>query len=211
MNTRRRTNVPPASTEAKKRLAPGAQPPDPIRERSKEGEVYVPTTRDRLVHAFSGAAHPQAGASSGVIRPPTTRNRLLSSLQAKANGSAPPNRVNGGADAHEIAERGLSGAGQELPHADRIQRAFGRHDVSAVKAHVGGGAAVASRQLGAEAYATGDRVAFDRPPSLHTAAHEAAHVVQQRAGVHLKGGMGEEGDAYERQADAVADAVVAGR
>jgi hypothetical protein len=35
-------------------------------------------------------------------------------------------------------------------------------------------------------------------------------VVQQQAGVQLLGGMGEEGDAYERHADAVADAVVRG-
>jgi hypothetical protein len=33
-------------------------------------------------------------------------------------------------------------------------------------------------------------------------------VVQQRAGVQLKGGVGATGDAYERQADAVADRVV---
>jgi hypothetical protein len=46
---------------------------------------------------------------------------------------------------------------------------------------------------------------------LHTAAHEAAHIVQQRQGVHLKGGVGEVGDAYEQHADAVADRVVAGQ
>ena len=45
---------------------------------------------------------------------------------------------------------------------------------------------------------------------LHTAAHEAAHVVQQRGGVQLKGGVGQAGDSYERHADAVADKVVAG-
>jgi hypothetical protein len=36
-------------------------------------------------------------------------------------------------------------------------------------------------------------------------------VVQQRGGVQLKGGVGEADDAYERNADAVADRVVAGR
>jgi hypothetical protein len=46
---------------------------------------------------------------------------------------------------------------------------------------------------------------------LHTAAHEAAHVIQQRHGVQLLGGVGEVGDRYERNADAVADRVVAGR
>jgi hypothetical protein len=50
-----------------------------------------------------------------------------------------------------------------------------------------------------------------RCPSLHTAAHEATHAIQQRAGVHLKGGVGAAGDAYEQQADRVADLVVQGR
>jgi hypothetical protein len=54
-------------------------------------------------------------------------------------------------------------------------------------------------------------VAFAGAPNLHTAAHEAAHVIQQRAGVQLKGGVGEVGDPYERHADAVADAVVQGK
>jgi hypothetical protein len=65
--------------------------------------------------------------------------------------------------------------------------------------------------MGAAAYTQGDHVAFGHQPSLHTAAHEAAHVVQQRNGVSIPGGVGQVGDAYERQADAVADAVVSGR
>ena len=65
--------------------------------------------------------------------------------------------------------------------------------------------------MGAEAFATGSSIAFGTTPSLHTAAHEAAHVVQQRAGVSLQGGVGQSGDAYERHADEVADLVVQGR
>src|ERR1043165_5661679 len=56
----------------------------------------------------------------------------------------------------------------------------------------------------------GNHVAFREAPDLHTAAHEAAHVVQQRAGVQVTDGVGATGDAYEQNADAVADAVVAG-
>ncbi len=115
------------------------------------------------------------------------------------------------AHVHAAAERGTSGAGGDLPYLDAIQQSFGRHDVSGVRAHSGPAAAEASAAMGAEAYATGSDVAFAGAPSLHTAAHEAAHVVQQRAGVHLKGGVGEEGDPYEQHADAVADAVVQGR
>lgn len=114
-------------------------------------------------------------------------------------------------DAHAIASRGVAGPGGPLPHAERIQAAFGHHDVGQVKSHMGEPAAEASRALGARAYATGNDVAFASSPDLHTAAHEAAHVVQQRGGVQLAGGIGTEGDAYERHADAVADAVVAGR
>ena len=64
---------------------------------------------------------------------------------------------------------------------------------------------------GASAYAKGKQVAFAGTPSLRTVAHEAAHTVQQRAGVQPEGGVGRVGDPYEQQADRVADAVVAGR
>lgn len=111
---------------------------------------------------------------------------------------------------HRAAAHGVSGGGGALPHLDAIQRSFGRHDVSHVSAHVGGVAAEASQAMNAQAYAVGNQTAFRSAPDLHTAAHEAAHVVQQRAGVHLKDGVGQAGDHYERHADAVADRVVRG-
>jgi hypothetical protein len=120
----------------------------------------------------------------------------------------------GGGDAghvHAAAARGLEGPSTSLPFLDQIQKSFGPdHDVSSVKAHVGGAASEASASMGASAYATGNNVAFGSSPDLHTAAHEAAHVVQQAHGVNLYGGVGEAGDSYERNADAVADRVVAG-
>src|SRR5690606_21347248 len=64
---------------------------------------------------------------------------------------------------------------------------------------------------GARAYTLGDRIAFGAAPDLHLAAHEAAHTVQQKAGVQLEGGVGRPGDRYEQQADRAADAVVEGR
>jgi hypothetical protein len=119
-----------------------------------------------------------------------------------------------GPDADRVraeAAAGVAGPGQALPHGDAIARSFGpAHELSSVRAHVGGAAATAAAAIGATAYATGADVAFAAPPDLHTAAHEAAHVVQQRAGVHLAGGVGAAGDPYERHADAVADRVVAG-
>jgi hypothetical protein len=112
---------------------------------------------------------------------------------------------------HETAQKGLGGGSGRLPHADVIQRSFGRHDVSGIRAHIGGPAAVAARSIGATAYAMGNSVAFGSAPDIHTAAHEAAHVVQQRAGVSLLGGVGRQGDPYEQHAEAVAGQVVQGR
>ncbi|MEZ4466361.1 MAG: DUF4157 domain-containing protein [bacterium] len=115
------------------------------------------------------------------------------------------------AEVVQLAQAGVSGAGGALPHQEAIQKSFGSHDVSGINAHVGGAAAKASEGIGAEAYATGNDVAFKSDPDLHTAAHEAAHIVQQKSGVQLKGGVGEAGDAYEQHADAVADRVVQGK
>ncbi|MBZ0237144.1 MAG: DUF4157 domain-containing protein [Deltaproteobacteria bacterium] len=125
-------------------------------------------------------------------------------MQAKQAGDATIEHV------QETAAAGVRGNGGSLPHLGVIQSAFGPHDVTRVQAHVGGDAGRAAESIGASAYATGDRVAFKDAPDLHTAAHEAAHVVQQQAGVHLAGGVGAAGDPYERHADAVADAVVRG-
>lgn len=111
---------------------------------------------------------------------------------------------------HAVAARGVVRAGGALPHAERIQAAFGRHDVSGVRAQVGGDAEPASEEIGALAYTIGDRVGFRREPDVRLAAHEAAHVVQQRNGAKLAGGVGREGDAYERNADEVAERVARG-
>ena len=151
----------------------------------------------------------------------TTHTRATEPVQRKAGDSPSPGkttRVDGlgeaasGSDAvHSAAAAGTSGAGGALPHLGTIQSLFGRHDVSGIKAHQDGAAGEACDAMGARAYATGSSVAFKGSPDLHTAAHEAAHVVQQRGGVQLAGGVGQSGDRYERHADAVADAVVAGR
>jgi len=111
---------------------------------------------------------------------------------------------------HAAADHGTAGAGTQLPHIDRIQQSFGGYDVTGVRAHTDDAAIAANAEMGSQAYARGNDVAFGGAPDLRTAGHEAAHVVQQRAGVQLKGGVGERGDAYERHADAVADKVVAG-
>jgi len=111
----------------------------------------------------------------------------------------------------KVAAAGVQGGGSQLPHASEIQAAFGHHDVGSIDSHVGGAAGAANRAMGAEAYATGNQVAFESAPDLHTAAHEAAHVVQQRAGNSPSGGVSTPGDSLEHNADAAADAVTSGR
>lgn len=117
----------------------------------------------------------------------------------------------GEADILQTAAAGVRGSAGQLPFLEQIQRSFGHFDVRDVQAHVGGDAARANEAIGAQAYTMGDRVAFGRVPDLRTAAHEAAHVVQQKAGVQLQSGVGRKGDLYERHADAVADRVVQGK
>ncbi|HEX8115493.1 MAG TPA: DUF4157 domain-containing protein, partial [Kofleriaceae bacterium] len=134
-----------------------------------------------------------------------TLTEALPPVQRQATGPAPE-------QVHAAAARGIDTPATTLPFADRIQASFGpRHDVSSIKAHVGGAAADATSAMSASAYATGSHVVFGESPDLHTAAHEAAHAVQQARGVSLYGGVGQSGDAYEQHADAVADRVVAGR
>lgn len=112
---------------------------------------------------------------------------------------------------HTAARQGVASSSASLPHLDRIQQSFGsRFDVSSIRAHVGQDATAASRRMGAQGYAMGEHVVFREPPSLHLAAHEAAHVIQQRSGVQLRGGVGEARDAHEQHAEAVAQRVVAG-
>lgn len=157
-----------------------------------------------------------AAMGLGAASPSPSSGAVGVQLRAAGSGRHRAVQANGGElagdDVAATAERGVAGASSQLPHLGAIQQAFGHHDVGGVRAQVGGAAAQASAELGAEAYATGDRVAFAQAPDLHTAAHEAAHVVQQAGGqVQLKDGVGQVGDVYEQHADAVANAVVAGK
>jgi Domain of unknown function (DUF4157)/CdiA C-terminal tRNase domain len=114
-------------------------------------------------------------------------------------------------DVQSAASRGVATSASPLPFSDAIQRAVGRHDGSSIQGHTGPGAASPVQAMSAKAYATGDHIVLDRGADLHTVAHDAAHAVQQRGRVQLKGGVGAEGNAFERDADAVADRVVAGQ
>ena len=158
------------------------------------------------------APHPQA-APRGVDAKQGLRGLDFDAQEAalapvQMRGGDPASQTSG---VQQAASRGIAGGGANLPYLDRIQAAFGAHDVSDVRAHQGSAASGAAKQMGAMAYATGNNVVFGQSPDLFTAAHEAAHVVQQRKGVQLSGNVGRAGDAYEQHADQVAARVVAGR
>src|SRR5438477_11293988 len=61
--------------------------------------------------------------------------------------------------AHWVADAGLRGAPGPLPHFDRIQRSFGRHDLANVQASIGGEAREANEQLGSLASTAGAQIA----------------------------------------------------
>jgi hypothetical protein len=161
----------------------------------------------------SATAAQSRDATASPVPGKTTRVESIDSAPSASSSSHAVQCKDGapGEGAHAIADAGVASGGGPLPFGDRIQGLFGRHDLSGVRAHTDGAAAHASTALGATAYARGNAIAFGGAPDLHTAAHEAAHVVQQRGGVQLKGGVGQVGDVHERHADAVADRVVAGQ
>lgn len=180
-------------------------------QRSARSPARAPVDSDAVQHA---AAQGVAGAGSPMPHADAIQQSFgrhdISGVQAhvqrRGDGDISADQV------HAAAARGISTPTTSLPHADAIQASFGpTHDVSQIQAHVGGAATEACQGMGASAFATGSHVAFASTPDLHTAAHEAAHVVQQARGVNLYGGVGTEGDPYEQHADAVADRVVAGR
>jgi len=139
----------------------------------------------------------QAAAAQGIVTPSShlpLRETFLglfgrrhgSPVQAHtapegAPGAASEDRV------HAAAAQGIATPSSRLPHSDTIQRLFGRHDISSVQAHTGAEATASARAMHADAYATGNHIVLGDRADLHTAAHEAAHIVQQRGGVQLKG------------------------
>lgn len=96
----------------------------------------------------------------------------------------------------------------------------GRGDVSRVRVHDDARSHAAARAVGARAFAIGSDIYFAAgqydPTSKagqHLIAHEVAHTLQQEGAaphVRRKRAISAPGDACEREADAFADAVVAG-
>jgi Domain of unknown function (DUF4157) len=163
-----------------------------------------------------GEKEDSAGGGESPAAKASGDGSVANEAEAAPAGAGGAVQMKGGGDAgsvHETAAAGISGSAGQIPHFDAISSSFGsKYDVGNIQAHTDGAAQSANQSMGSDGFATRDHVAFaSAAPSLHTAAHEAAHVVQQQAGVALKGGVGSVGDQHEQHADAVADRVVQGK
>jgi hypothetical protein len=159
----------------------------------------------------------QRKATVGVPGDPT--ERAAGEEEGTIHRKRAPSAGAGAALDTAAAVRAPGHGGEALPKATRefFEPRFG-HDFSAVRVHAGAEATRGARAVEARAYTLGKDIVFGRgeyapgtAEGTRLLAHELTHVVQQKNGVSLKGGIGQVGDAYERHADAVADAVVAGR
>jgi outer membrane biosynthesis protein TonB len=123
------------------------------------------------------------------------------------------------AQPQEIARRGLNTGGSPLDPDTRthMEASFGQ-DFGQVRLHTGGQAAETAASIHARAFTVGQDIAFGPAgfspgagEGRRLLAHELTHVVQQRRGVQLPGGMDHVTDSYERHAHALAEQVVSGR
>lgn len=105
------------------------------------------------------------------------------------------------------ALRGASGSPERIPHASAIERSFGPYSPLVRRAYLD---ECATRALGARGYTYDTKIVLAPNAGLDTVAHEAAHVIQQQAGLGPVTGLGRPGDQYEAMADAVASKVVRG-
>ncbi len=175
-----------------------------------EPSISVSSTDD------ADESEPDESPGDGELQKPGHGIEPARTEPAESTGFAVQRKASGAAATSspvEVATQATAGSGGALPYLDTIQSAFGHHDVSGIRSHSGSAAEAGAEALGARAFAVGDAVAFGASPDLHTAAHEAAHVVQQRAGLRPDGGSIDTGasDSLEKHADAVADAVVSGK
>lgn len=121
--------------------------------------------------------------------------------------------------ATSVVNEGLRSTGQPLDTATRtfMESRFG-HDFSQVRVHNDAKAMESARQLNADAYTVGSDIVFgagqfqpETQTGRHLLSHELTHVVQQQhSHAPFTGEIGLPEDSHERQAGAVADALMRG-
>ena len=124
-------------------------------------------------------------------------------------GASATSKSSGPAHIHTLADHAMQGSPQRFPYAEDIQKSFGHHSIRHFQAFTDSAAKKHTKSAGAEAMTRGHRTSFAGTPSLHTAAHEAAHGKQwELENVSVPGNVGAAGDKYEKMADEVAERVV---
>lgn len=124
------------------------------------------------------------------------------------------------AAAPDVVHQALRGPGRQLDGATRrdMELRFGEN-FGDVRVHTDARAAESAKAVNAHAYTVGRDVVFaaqryapHTPQGRRLLAHELTHVVQQRgaAAMQTKLPIGAAGDRFEREADAIADAVARG-
>jgi hypothetical protein len=186
-------------------------PPDTVRDSGGIGNLAI------AQHVRSGLGTSASFPGAPLTNQDHVQARRAPKVQAKCGACDEQTRF-GGVQAKcdscasqplDNARPALTGASESLPHFDRIQASFGRHDLSHVRTVTGGPARDANDAIGALAFTAGDRIGFRDRPDQWLAAHESAHVIQQREGRSVPDGGGA-GDPWERHADRVADTVTSG-
>jgi nucleoid-associated protein YgaU len=155
--------------------------------------------------------HAPSTVDAAALMAPGKRTLVEAQIMRQASGTA-------AADDAESANRAFGsatvGPASQVPLRAEMERSFGE-DFSSVRAHLGGDTRAGLDALNANAATRGETVAFgSASPDRALIAHELTHVVQQRrgggGGVQNKSALSEPGDPAEREADEIAQRVVAG-
>jgi hypothetical protein len=105
----------------------------------------------------------------------------------------------------QVATHSLSSATLPLPHRQRLQPLFARHDLSTIRVSDSARAAEGRRRVLSSGFALGERVSLPGDAPVALAAHEAVHVVQHRWG------GGQSVSAAEAEADRLGQLAASGR
>lgn len=183
-------------------------------------------TKPREAKETEGAALDHTSVAKAVEhgRPDALGARGAMHLQRSAGNAAMGALVQRKEEESPVKEVVGKGGGTSLDDGVRqkMESSLG-HDFSDVKVHTGSSAANAAQSVQAQAFTVGNELVFNdgkynpsSPEGQRTIAHELTHVVQQRSGSvpgeSREGGIkvSDPGDWAEKQAEATADAVMAG-
>jgi len=107
-------------------------------------------------------------------------------------------------------DEGNTGSNSDFPFHEQIQSSFGVHQISREEVVSGGEASEHAQRLGAKGFVKGGRAFLPKDADLEVAAHEAVHIVQQRALGASEKTIAQDDDLVEQQADSIARKVSRG-